>query len=421
MGDVKIKQYDVEGPILQDIPQMESIIKTHGDHNTFQAGAGAEDILKWTRLLDGRANLKESDSPGPPKPLSKLLAKRIMKEKYDIEFIERFKISALRTGTQKTTGDVYRDIMAARDNPTDPNDPRPVAVLIYPKTDWNHAFEDMTLNHFFKLGYKLLYYEANDEVQAERALIEATGGGRKRANVIILGGHGTSRSLQLGRGRGEKYEIDTKDFRGNKPDINLPRYISQDGDLILESCSNGKGGRHNKTNLANTIAGYMPRGVTIHAATRPTSIDEITRNASGRLVVEYYGRHSTYTTTGTAESVITESELAVLEERHSRQVTALEYIIKDLMNRKSEKEETSWFRGTVDLVDAFNSHLNSRMNQRQYMAAKHELMRLATKYKEEKFATICAENGIRFGTQSNTGEKSSCGEISGDILATAHL
>ncbi|OGQ05324.1 MAG: hypothetical protein A3F82_01090 [Deltaproteobacteria bacterium RIFCSPLOWO2_12_FULL_44_12] len=85
----------------------------------------------------------------------------------------------------------------------------------------------------------------------------------------------------------ETLYIDTSDFDKAIPDISLERFIKPTGDLILESCSNGEGREDNPHNLANTIARHLPKGVTIHASDKPTALQDISHDLSGKLNVTW--------------------------------------------------------------------------------------------------------------------------------------
>lgn len=200
------------------------------------------------------------------------------------------------------------EVLKIRDDPISLNDPRPLAVAIFPKTDHNGAFESYsypTIERLMELGYRVVYYEAGYEHEAERYLSEVAGGGKRKADIIVLSGHGTSTTMALsgadfglgGIMDNEKIYIDTSDFKSGDLDINLPKYLSPDGDLVLCSCSNGEGRDKNPDNLANTIARTLPKGVTVHSSDRPANIASIDRGDDGRIKVELT-KDSLYVTNG---------------------------------------------------------------------------------------------------------------------------
>lgn len=247
----------------------------------------------WKRVLEESNNFKGLNIPKSSLASYELFTKHI-KEKYDIEFLTRFR-----------SIDTLVEVLKTRDKPVDPNDKRPTAVVIFPKMDGNGAFKKYpTVDRLVELGYRVVYSEVSDEVQVERRLSEATDGGKRKADLIVLAGHGTSEALALGGSYLEsgvmtdhetKY-IDTSDFKNGWLDINLPKYLSSNGDLILDSCSNGEGGKENPKNLSNTIARIMPSGVQIQSSTVPMNIINIFK-INGKLKMEWT-EDSLYTTKG---------------------------------------------------------------------------------------------------------------------------
>jgi hypothetical protein len=217
--------------------------------------------------------------------------KKYVSDNYDIGHLQRFR-----------TFNTLFDILETRNNIIDPEDPRPLAVVIYPKTDWNGAFEARqfaaypVIDRLKSLGYRVVFFEAGEDNLVDQYLDKATDGGKRKADLIVLGGHGTATTLELDDGfwpiwlDDSKY-IDTGDFEGDDPDIHLARYISPDGDVILDSCSNGEGMEENPDNQANTVARTLPKGVTIHAFNQIASLSGINFNSNGKLMVEARGTH----------------------------------------------------------------------------------------------------------------------------------
>ena len=211
--------------------------------------------------------------------------KALIHKQYNIEFIRRFR-----------SIENLINVLNVRDNPVAPRDTKPLAILVYPKIDHNTAFEQHpTIDRLIELGYRVSYFEANSEKDAEGYLKLATNEGKNKADLIVLAGHGTSETLALGSkdlGKGgemkdETLYIDTSDFKNGKSDINIAKYILSDSNILLYACSNGKDGKDNPNNLANTIARNLKSGVTIHSSRVPSSIMSINRGDNDELKVKW--------------------------------------------------------------------------------------------------------------------------------------
>ncbi len=142
-------------------------------------------------------------------------------------------------------------------------------------------------------------------MEAKQFLSDATGGGGDKASLIILAGHGGIKTLALGSAdlgmngemENEEAYIDTGDFGDKSSDLDLVKYLSRDGDLLLYSCWNGWGEEKNPDNLANTIASTLPGGVTIYSSSAPMAIKSIDLGEDGELKIGL-ARNSLYTRKG---------------------------------------------------------------------------------------------------------------------------
>ena len=146
-------------------------------------------------------------------------------------------------------------------------DGRPLAVVIYPKTDWNTAFEQSAyeLQRMTKT-YRVLYYEVSSDEQLVESFREATSG--EKASLVKIGGHGVVNALHLGEGESEDRYLDTKDVAEMKK---MMGRIEKNGHLVLLSCSTGYERDKGKKNLANFISRFFP-AVTIYAPILPDYI-----------------------------------------------------------------------------------------------------------------------------------------------------
>lgn len=148
----------------------------------------------------------------------------------------------------------------------DVHDPRPLAVVVYPKADHNQAFRAFTkVADLMRKGYFVLYYEVDNEGEAVAAVKRATR--RRKAALIWFGGHGNRTSLALsapdprtGRRASEEKYLDVGDAKDLK---GLGVCIVDGGHVVLESCSNGKGGKNAK-NMLTFMAKVFPSAY-VHA------------------------------------------------------------------------------------------------------------------------------------------------------------
>jgi|GEM_PF-5299148 HEAT repeat protein len=168
-------------------------------------------------------------------------------------------------------------------------DERPLAVVVYPKTDWNGAFyESPVAKELVSHGYRVMYYEASSDEETVQCLRRATAA--QQAAVIVLGGHGTKTSLTLSDASGEAAEIDISD------EVQLRRAsgaLEDGGQIILESCSTGAEKEYGN-NLANLLRRVFPQALEqgIWSATEITSIVGLEFDEHNVLVRVFYGKGS---------------------------------------------------------------------------------------------------------------------------------
>lgn len=154
----------------------------------------------------------------------------------------------------------------------DTHDPRPIAVMIYPRDDWNSVFQNSTsMFTLLNKGYRVRYYEAETEQEAVAALKDATK--RRKASLVIFGGHGNQKSIALGapdpqmsKSLHEKYYLDISDGADLK---GLASRIVKGGHIVLDSCSNASGGPH-AANMIQFMSRQFPHAY-VHAMTHSAS------------------------------------------------------------------------------------------------------------------------------------------------------
>ncbi|MFH1877333.1 MAG: HEAT repeat domain-containing protein [Candidatus Omnitrophota bacterium] len=120
---------------------------------------------------------------------------------------------------------------------------KPLAVLLYPRSDWNGGFMKTLLADFLSNGYRVMYYEVGDIDQWKKALKNATGQGQK-ASVLVIAGHGSRSSIQL--------DNDDTISLGDKSrlrDEGFDECMEDEGIVLLQSCSTGLG--EDEDNMVN--------------------------------------------------------------------------------------------------------------------------------------------------------------------------
>lgn len=172
-------------------------------------------------------------------------------------------------------------------NPFDPRDKRPIALLIYNDADWNGAFEsDFIADRFFgNARFRVLYYESNSEAVLNEALLKKiTHNGKRPIHTTVFAGHGDGNSVQLGTPdppyNPETAYIDTADIFSGELDY-LSQYLDPHGQLLVWSCSAGKGGATNPKNFTNSLSSLFPPTFHIYSLQEPFS-------GSADMQSEYY-------------------------------------------------------------------------------------------------------------------------------------
>lgn len=138
---------------------------------------------------------------------------------------------------------------------------KPNALLIYPTSDHNNAFENydaVALFHQIQNGYDVQVAFAEQESEIATAIASVP-----NIEFLMLAGHGTATTLNLG-GDGiidEKYQLDLSDTELEDAFNKLHAHAT----IFLNSCSTGED-ENNGNNLANFI-GELAKGRIIIAAT----------------------------------------------------------------------------------------------------------------------------------------------------------
>jgi hypothetical protein len=169
---------------------------------------------------------------------------------------------------------LYR-VVADRTSPS--HDERPTVVVVMPRDDHNRAFSGHT-RALAGLGdqFRLAFYEASTVEELGASIAEATR--RRPADVVIIGGHGTQRGLQLG----SQSEVDgflAVGALSRLRSMGLHRAVTPGGQVSLISCDSGLDEDLAK-NTTNMIADLWPQA----------SVAGMTGSYAGTLEFDPQGR-----------------------------------------------------------------------------------------------------------------------------------
>ncbi len=191
-------------------------------------------------------------------------------------------------------------------------DSRPLAVVVYPKDDWNGQFFASTgdLAPLTK-RYRVMFYQVGSDTEFVNAIKSGTE--RKPAELVFVGGHGEATLAAFGADdparlpealraklssvndadRAEAFEALTKidedkflDFSDTDILAPLKARFAKGADLVLMSCSTGKGGpggdKAKPNNLANYLHELFPQ-VRVHAPTEPVQNSGLIVDDNGKF------------------------------------------------------------------------------------------------------------------------------------------
>jgi len=182
----------------------------------------------------------------------------------------------------------------------DAADPRPLAVLIYTKRDYNGSFQAHNqIETLVNMGhYRVVYFEAGTDEEVFNALIRATA--VKQAKLLVLAGHGDQAYISFGANdpgscpiENEYKYVDVSDYC-KMIKIGLSKCLAKESIVILESCSTGKG-KDKATNIANVIGNIFKYSAII-APTEPAYIHQYQFDNDGNVTGVIYdiGPEKTY-------------------------------------------------------------------------------------------------------------------------------
>ena len=123
---------------------------------------------------------------------------------------------------------------------------RKTAVVLFPTSDHNGAFNSTPIAPLIGAGFFVLFYEMESDRDIERALKEASHGGKNPADLVIIGAHGMPTGMQVspgvfGFGLTDRSKFDAGDIFRLKL-AGVDRFVVPGANIILQSCSTGFGG-----------------------------------------------------------------------------------------------------------------------------------------------------------------------------------
>jgi Domain of unknown function (DUF4116) len=179
---------------------------------------------------------------------------------------------------------IAREIMRNRDA-IDRADGRPLAVVVYPKKDWNGAFEYNQIASLIERGYRVVYFEISLASQLREVMTAAASA--QKISLLIVGGHGYLTHVAFG---GEDRERVTEEeqrkyyLHVSDPSVldGLQGFMEEDSVIVIESCSAGAG-KETTTNVSNMVRTAFPQS-RIFAPTVPAGVGEYGYDAGNRVI-----------------------------------------------------------------------------------------------------------------------------------------
>jgi len=168
-------------------------------------------------------------------------ALELMENPNGIRAFGRYKVATLAELYDNTRGEVQNN--------------KPLMVVVMPRADWNGAFYyDSEFVSQMQKDFNVQIVESGSKIDLAKQLSRIT---KKygKISAMMLGGHGTSGSLRLGKGKYGMFEIDS--LLESKSDA--ARYFEKNAPIILISCSTGaSGGIAQKSSAKYDLRFYAP-------------------------------------------------------------------------------------------------------------------------------------------------------------------
>lgn len=204
-------------------------------------------------------------------------------DELDIEFPERIPPHLLD------------EIIKNRREPRAKGDDRPLALMVYPKDDDNHAFT-FTSTEALSEHHRVVYFE----VGSDRELADVMNAVDEPAAILEIAGHGTQRLVAFGAddpaGGGDLDDDEAYLDIDDAPILKdaFAGAVVDGGHVVVHSCSTGAGEK-GAPNVANFLADMIPNA-SVHAPTVPSN-NQMVLGDKGEFIDagNWHGAAYTYT------------------------------------------------------------------------------------------------------------------------------
>lgn len=172
----------------------------------------------------------------------------------NIDFPERF-----------VNAKIITEVIQNRLNISDCSDPRPMALLFFPKIDWMPSIIDVQnqITSLINAGYRVLYFEPADLESFCKNFRQLPG--RNLIDLLIIGSKGYTNKMifaETGTFGLQEKGIDRLDEEMIK-NKNISNYLAEQSTIILQSCFAGytfEGDKEKEyTNMANVFTRIFPQ------------------------------------------------------------------------------------------------------------------------------------------------------------------
>jgi len=222
--------------------------------------------------------------------------KKVLKEKYNIERIDRFRSLA-----------ILHTVLRNRFQ-TDRDDKRPVALWVASKADHNGAFNKLPLAEIL-IGegkFRVYYYEVETDEDSHRVKEEVLRNGR-HLHTLVISGHGKQDAMRLGNPKERsflgympfvgffvnkaqadqdaQFMLDAEDIAKGKFG-DLLSAVEPGGQVFLYSCSTGEGAAKGN-NMTNAVTRQVRAGVSVLSPTEPVNLLKI-KFEGLRMNIQYH-------------------------------------------------------------------------------------------------------------------------------------
>lgn len=230
-------------------------------------------VVEWPGrlLLMAREAWIDAASPGPaivrqnkPSPiLEEMKALSVTNPSRYGELVAAMQRAKVQVAQRFSSVEELERVLAANQ----PLDPRPVALLLFTRDDYNGAFAHASVQMYESVGYRVVYREASSQGEASRVAADVRRSVGAPLSLLVAGGHGVQAALNFGATGTDQSRLDTYDADALGT---LTSVLASDGQVILIACSTAEGGA-SAHNLATALASRRP-GIEVFAPIAPSNL-----------------------------------------------------------------------------------------------------------------------------------------------------